>query len=47
MAPLLATGEKAPDFALQGREGNVITLSEFQGKKNLVLVFYIENNTPD
>src|SRR5205085_5764626 len=31
---------KAPDFTAHTAEGKIIRLSEFKGKKNLVLVFY-------
>jgi cytochrome oxidase Cu insertion factor (SCO1/SenC/PrrC family) len=33
-------GEEAPAFALEDMNGNRITLSDFQNKKNVVLVFY-------
>lgn len=33
-------GISAPDFTLESKDGNLITLSSFQGKKNVVLVFY-------
>ena len=33
-------GQPAPDFALQSTEGREITLSEFKGKKKVVLAFY-------
>jgi cytochrome oxidase Cu insertion factor (SCO1/SenC/PrrC family) len=33
-------GDKAPDFALENMNGTVISLSDFRGKKNVVLVFY-------
>lgn len=33
-------GVAAPDFSLEDEAGNVVTLSRFQGKKNVVLVFY-------
>lgn len=32
-------GEKARDFTLEDTNGNPVTLSEFEGKKNLFLVF--------
>jgi cytochrome oxidase Cu insertion factor (SCO1/SenC/PrrC family) len=33
-------GDTAPDFTLENIDGNRITLSEFRGKKNVVLLFY-------
>lgn len=33
-------GETAPDFTLENLDGNRISLSEFRGKKNVILVFY-------
>lgn len=35
-----AVGEAAPDFKLPSTEGREISLSEFKGKKNVVLAFY-------
>lgn len=37
----LKVGDKAPDFTLPDQNGNQITLSSFQGKKNVVLAFYV------
>jgi len=33
-------GDRAPDFTLENMSGKAITLSDFRGKKNVVLVFY-------
>jgi len=33
-------GDAAPDFSLESYAGPVVTLSDFRGKKNVVLVFY-------
>ena len=33
-------GDKAPDFTLENMDGKKISLSDFQGRKNVVLVFY-------
>jgi cytochrome oxidase Cu insertion factor (SCO1/SenC/PrrC family) len=33
-------GQAAPDFALEEMTGKRISLSDFRGKKNVVLVFY-------
>ena len=37
----LKVGDAAPDFNLRGTDGKNYTLSEFKGKKNVVLAFYI------
>jgi mycoredoxin-dependent peroxiredoxin len=36
----VSVGDKAPDFTLKDQHGNDVTLSSFQGEKNVVLVFY-------
>jgi cytochrome oxidase Cu insertion factor (SCO1/SenC/PrrC family) len=36
----VAVGSSAPDFLLEDEKGNSITLSQFRGKDNVVLVFY-------
>ncbi|UCD23124.1 MAG: redoxin domain-containing protein [Gemmatimonadota bacterium] len=36
----VALGTIAPNFSLTSLKGDVITLSEFRGTKNVVLVFY-------
>ena len=33
-------GDVAPDFTLENMDGNRISLSDFRGKKSVVLVFY-------
>ena len=33
-------GTKAPDFTLKDQAGNTVTLSSFEGKRNVILVFY-------
>ncbi|MGA4544765.1 peroxiredoxin [Uniformispora flossi] len=33
-------GSKAPDFELKNQHGEVVKLSDFQGSKNVVLLFY-------
>jgi peroxiredoxin Q/BCP len=38
-------GEKAPDFTLPSQMGDNVTLSEYQGKKNIVLYFYPKDET--
>lgn len=36
----VAVGQEAPDFTLKNQFGEEVTLSEFRGKKNVVLVFF-------
>ena len=36
----VAVGSVAPDFTLETKDGGSVTLSQFRGKKNVVLVFY-------
>ena len=42
---MLNAGTKAPDFTLQDKNGNTVSLSDFSGKK-VVLYFYPKDNTP-
>jgi peroxiredoxin Q/BCP len=42
---MLEIGAKAPEFTLNDKDGNAITLSDFIGKK-VVLYFYPKDNTP-
>jgi cytochrome oxidase Cu insertion factor (SCO1/SenC/PrrC family) len=37
----LKVGDAAPDFALTDTEGQTVRLSDFRGKKNVVLAFYV------
>lgn len=39
-------GDEAPDFALQDESGETVRLSDFRGKKNVVLFFYPKDNSP-
>ena len=42
--PALKVGDEAPDFKLQyfdGKDLKDVTLSQYRGKKNVVLAFYI------
>ena len=43
---LLRVGDRAPSFSLRDHNGSPVTLSEFSGSKNVVLVFYPRDNTP-
>lgn len=42
---MLTQGTKAPDFTLSDKDGNMVSLSSFLGKK-VVLYFYPKDNTP-
>ncbi|MBI4561733.1 MAG: redoxin domain-containing protein [Candidatus Rokubacteria bacterium] len=42
----IKVGDEAPDFKLQGIGGKEYVLSEFRGKKNVVLLFYVLDWTP-
>ena len=42
---MLETGTKAPDFTLNDKDGNAVSLADFAGKK-VVLYFYPKDNTP-
>jgi cytochrome oxidase Cu insertion factor (SCO1/SenC/PrrC family) len=37
----LKVGQPAPDFTLPDTTGKKVTLSDFKGKKNVVLAFYV------
>lgn len=41
---MLEVGTKAPDFTLEDKEGNQVSLSDFSGKR-FVLYFYPRDNT--
>jgi len=41
-APLaLKVGDQAPDFTLPATDGTKVKLSDFRGKSNVVLAFYV------
>ncbi len=42
---MIEAGIKAPSFSLEDQNGNVVSLSDFLGKK-VVLYFYPKDNTP-
>lgn len=42
---MLDVSVKAPDFTLPDKDGNMVSLSDFAGKK-VVLYFYPKDNTP-
>jgi peroxiredoxin Q/BCP len=37
----LKVGDKAPEFTLRATDGKVYKLSDFKGKKNVVLAIYV------
>ncbi len=39
-------GDTAPDYEMRNQEQLKVTLSEFKGKKNVVVVFYPADFTP-
>ena len=41
----MKVGDKAPEFTLQDKDGNMVSLSCFRGRK-VVLYFYPKDNTP-
>ncbi|HEX2914245.1 MAG TPA: peroxiredoxin [Chloroflexia bacterium] len=42
----LEVGAVAPDFSLQDQNGKTVHLSDFKGKKPVVLIFYPADQTP-
>jgi thioredoxin-dependent peroxiredoxin len=42
----LAVGSVAPDFSLPDQSGRAVSLRDFKGKNNVVLVFYPADATP-
>jgi len=46
LTPALAIGDRAPDFTLKDQDGNVISLADFHGSKNVLLIFYPGDMTP-
>ncbi len=39
-AAALEVGDRAPDFSLPGSDGNTYSLSQFAGKKPVVIAFF-------
>lgn len=39
-------GDFAPDFELESNTGDKVRLSNYRGKKKVVLFFYVKDNTP-
>jgi peroxiredoxin Q/BCP len=42
----ITIGSLAPDFTLPDRSGQPVSLSDFKGRKAVVLYFYPKDNTP-
>ena len=42
----LAIGSVAHDFSLPDQDGQIVSLSSFKGRNNVVLVFYPADATP-
>ncbi|MGO0905306.1 thioredoxin-dependent thiol peroxidase [Clostridioides difficile] len=42
---MLSRGTKAPEFTLEDKDGNKVSMSDFKGKK-VVIYFYPKDNTP-
>ena len=42
----MKVGDRAPDFTLEAHDGTKITLSNFLGKKNVIIFFYPKDDTP-
>ncbi|MBI2881472.1 MAG: redoxin domain-containing protein [Candidatus Tectomicrobia bacterium] len=45
-ASAVEVGQPAPDFRLQSTAGKPVSLSDYRGKKNVVLQFYVLDFTP-
>jgi peroxiredoxin Q/BCP len=46
MSTHLKPGDKAPDFSAASWDGSAVKLSDYAGKKNVALFFYVRDNTP-
>jgi peroxiredoxin Q/BCP len=42
----LKIGDDAPDFTLRAQDGTSVSLAQFRGKSNVVLIFYPKDQTP-
>ena len=42
----MKVGDIAPDFSLQAHDGSQVQLSDYLGKKNVVIFFYPKDDTP-
>jgi peroxiredoxin Q/BCP len=43
---MLKAGDKAPDFSLPDADMSFVGLKQFKGKKNVVMYFYVRDDTP-
>ena len=43
---MLKPGDKAPEFSLPDADMHIVELKDFKGKKNLVMYFYVRDDTP-
>lgn len=43
---MIAIGERAPDFTLNDHLGRSVTLSQFAGRRHVMLLFYPLDWTP-
>jgi alkylation response protein AidB-like acyl-CoA dehydrogenase len=41
LAPAVEVGDKAPDFLMHSTVGETVQLSDYQGKKNVLLFFFL------
>ncbi len=46
MNQALSIGSQAPDFSLLNQQGATVSLSDFRGKKHVILYFYPKDETP-
>ena len=46
VAPEIKVGDTAPDFNLKDQDQQDVKLSDYRGKKNVVLCFYPRDDTP-
>jgi len=42
----VSVGDMAPDFELKDKDGNLVRLSDFRGRKSVVVYFYPKDETP-
>ena len=45
MSTAVKPGDKAPSFSARSWDGSTVKLSDFSGSKNVVLFFYVRDNT--
>jgi peroxiredoxin Q/BCP len=45
-ANMLKPGDKAPEFSLPDADMSLVEFKNFKGKKNIVLYFYVRDDTP-